>query len=772
MGSEKRILWLLNHTTLRDFEVPMLIDMGYEVFTPKIYQYEFGDLSASVTWDYDYSLSIPEDALNILNACDMYQETLPEQVIRIMNKYFEIAIFGAFTSQIKMLVKTFKGLMIFQAFGLESTMSYSKLFGYDSFSFMNQICSLGDRFWFAATYENLPEVECDYFKKQYVYLPIGLKKDTVNRIWSGGDKRILFIGPRIMTSSYYHKVYQNFKKNFGMIPHVIGGAQMISVPNDPTVLGFLPKEQFDYNMRHLAAMYYHSQEPRHLHYHPLEAVVNGMPLVFMAGGMLDFIGGKNLPGRCENITKARRMLKRLSEGDMTLAEKIVDQQGCLLDTFRKDFCRQKWEEAFQMFRNSMCVNANIKEQKEEFSAKIAIIIPQPYTGGVLDFSVRLALAIQQGANDKGDHVEIVVYHMEHECYREQDYFRQLHQAGIRVASYHWSYKQKEWFQNFASLKKIDRDVFPQQANVLEDGVSNLKDFDYCIYTSDRIPTPCFSLKKHAVVVHDVIQRYIPEMFDLEYEIKRQNNTRQADHVLVTTPYMRDAAINYIGLPESKVVEIPPLYEYVAPIAAVNNENSGHAYFLWATNCSIHKNHKRALKALSEYYAKGGTLKCYITGAMTHLLSPHYTNFQEASSEYTESIRNIIKNNRDLKRNIVIKGEMEKTSYLKCLAGAKFIFHPGYADNGNGACVEALQLGVPVISASYPAMDYMNERLHAGMMMFDPMDSSDIAQKLLLMESEMQQRAKKLPTNQELMQFMVEGQYPLIYDKIRTMIRGY
>lgn len=770
---KKRILWLLNHTTLRNFEIPMLIEMGYEVFVPKIYQYEFGDLSASVTWEYDSTLTIPEDALKILNECDMYNEFVPEQVVKIMNKYFDIAIFGAFVSQIKMLVRSFKGLMIFQAFGLESTMSYSRLFGLDSFSMLDEICSLGDRFWFGATYENLPEVECEYFKKQYVYLPIGLKKDTVNRIWSGGDEKILFIGPRIMTSSYYHQVYRNFKKNFGMLPHVIGGAQMIQVPNDPAILGFLPKEQFDYNMQHLAAMYYHSQEPRHLHYHPLEAVVNGMPLVFMAGGMLDFIGGKDLPGRCKSIAQARNILMRLSAGDKALAEKIISQQGCLLDTFRKDFCRDKWTKAFEIFRQHMAINADNVEKKKVFYAKVAIIIPQPYTGGVLDFSVRLATAINNGAKQQGDNVEIVVYYMEHENYLQKDYFKKLKHEGIRVQSYRWSYKRKEWFHNFANLKKCDRAVLPYEGNVIEDGICNLKDFDYLIYTSDRIPTPCFSIKRHAVVVHDVIQRYVPEMFDLQYEVGRQNNVRQAQSVIVTTPCMKEAAINYIGLPKEHVVEIPPLYENVIQYNQVVNDEKKEKYFLWATNCAVHKNHKRALQALDLYYAKGGKLKCYITGAQTYLFS-QYDNYEvhDDVTHYTKGIQSIIKNNRNLKRNIVVKGEMEKTSYLNCLANAEFIFHPGYADNGNGACVDALQLGVPVLSAKYPAMDYMNERLHANMLMFNPLDEDDITEKLFLMEAEAEQKAKALPAKQELTKFMVEGQYPLIYEKIRKMIRGY
>lgn len=768
---KKRILWLLNHTTLREFEVPMLIEMGYEVFTPKIYQYEFGDLSASVTWEYDASLTIPQDALEFLNRCDMYQEDLPARAIEIMNKYFDIAVFGAFTSQIKMLVRTFRGLMIFQAFGLEATMNYSKLFAMESLTFLDEICNLGERFWFGATYENLPEVECEYFKKQYVYLPIGLKNDTVNRIWSGGDERILFIGPRIMTSPYYHKVYCDFKKNFGMIPHVIGGAQMIQVPNDPAVVGFLPKEQFEYNMRHLAAMYYHSREPRHLHYHPLEAVTNGMPLVFMAGGMLDHIGGGELPGRCETISQARHMLQRLSAGDMNLAEKIVEKQGCLLDTFRNDFCREKWQTAFRLLQERMMVNVSPLKEEQAFCCNIAVIIPQPYTGGVLDFALRLAIAIQNGAEQQKDRVQVIVYYMDDEVYRERDYFEALKLTGIKTRSYRWVYRKKSWFDNLAVLKNYDSGVLPRKANVMEDGISDLRDIDYCIFASDRIPSPFFTVKKHAIVVHDVIQRYVSQMLDFEYEVKRQAGIRSADRVLVTTPCMHEAVMNYIGLADQKIVDIPPLYENVSNILHKPVDRSG-GYFIWATNCAPHKNHKKALRALSDYYAGGGRLKCYVTGANTELFLPQYQEDEKKDTKYATEIRKMIADDMYLQENIIINGELGKISYFQCLSGAEFIFHPGYADNGNGACVEALQLGVPVLSAKYPAMEYMNQRLNANMIFFNPFNVRDMAEKIHYMEYNARRIADNLPSCSELKKYTIDEQFPMIYHEIRSMIRGY
>lgn len=47
---KNRVLWLLNHSTLRSFEIPQLIESGIEeIYLPKKFPYDEGNLSASIT---------------------------------------------------------------------------------------------------------------------------------------------------------------------------------------------------------------------------------------------------------------------------------------------------------------------------------------------------------------------------------------------------------------------------------------------------------------------------------------------------------------------------------------------------------------------------------------------------------------------------------------------------------------------------------------------------------------------------------------------------
>jgi hypothetical protein len=93
-------------------------------------------------------------------------------------------------------------------------------------------------------------------------------------------------------------------------------------------------------------MFYHSQEPRHLHYHPLEAIATGMPLVYMAGGLLEPLGGPDQPGMCRSYDEAREKITRLRNGDAGLREAIRVRQKSILEHFEPARCSRAWRENF------------------------------------------------------------------------------------------------------------------------------------------------------------------------------------------------------------------------------------------------------------------------------------------------------------------------------------------------------------------------------------------------------------------------------------------
>lgn len=84
----KRVLWLLNHKTLMPYEAKLLVELGYEVFTPKVIPTATGFRSGAVDFSYDKTLSIPKRVLARLNSFNFYETAWPSDIVKLLNRYF------------------------------------------------------------------------------------------------------------------------------------------------------------------------------------------------------------------------------------------------------------------------------------------------------------------------------------------------------------------------------------------------------------------------------------------------------------------------------------------------------------------------------------------------------------------------------------------------------------------------------------------------------------------------------------------------------------
>ena len=290
-STQPRVLWLINHSTLRAFEVPLLISLGIEVYTSKLYpRHQAAFRSASADSSFDASLTIPEGDLARLNAHDFYQRPLFPAVRAIVNRHFDAAICGFFPEMIQEFVNDFDGFLFLRAFGLaanDPTPRYSTGCAWAHFW-------TGLRGW--ASGSALQRLFDDTRSRARCVSPCGrsiclwaarrdLEAAGLLDRRTAGDT--VFLPQYQRCAKYYGAIYREFIGAFEDLPHIIGGEQRIPV-DDPAVRGFRPREEILRDYRECAVMFYHSTERRHLHYHPLEAIVYGMPLVFMRQGYLGF----------------------------------------------------------------------------------------------------------------------------------------------------------------------------------------------------------------------------------------------------------------------------------------------------------------------------------------------------------------------------------------------------------------------------------------------------------------------------------------------------
>lgn len=757
-----RVMWLLNHTTLRNFEIQQLKNLGVsEIFVPKKFPYDEGNLSASVTYEYDGNLSLAPFQMALLNAQDWYGE--PELVAwDLVNKYFDIIFIGFFPRQIISACLHFKGAIVLRAFGLGGEETYSKLIC--KLALQSAITRAGKRFRFGMGYMHLVECEEEFIADQAVFMPVGLKNISISDQWVGSKKHIFFVCPRIESSLYFYRIYCDFLKNFIGLPYCVGGAQPIAV-NDENVLGFVTNERYSEIMRQSRVMFYHSQEPNHIHYHPFEAIRAGMPLVFMAGGMLDRMGGEGLPGRSKTVAEARRKIERILADDWHLIESIRNSQTVLLDPMKPENCESAWREGFARIASEL--EAWRAEQaarpKVARRQRVAVILPVGYRGGSLRGALALAKALHLGSRQWKEDADIVFAHLDDPATYPDEEFIDLPYT-ISRRSFHWkilSATEAHRAMQYAGFQGWEPNTDTYM--VPDDGMQQLHDCDLWLIVSDRVLHPVLPIKPVVLMVYDYLQRY-EDLLAHGADMRFLSAARSAERVLVTTEFTQKDALQYAGLEPRKIRKVPMLApDFPIRRSAIRAESSENPFFIWTTNAARHKNHRHAAEALRIYYEElDGQWNCKVTGVNTK-------GILSSELAHLKFISEIFERSEVLHKRVKWMGELPDVQYRHLLAQASFLWHAGRIDNGTFSVIEAACFGVPALSSDYPSMREIDKQFSLNMLWMDPDSPRNMAQQLKKMEFDAIDRRIGLPSEAQLSAQRIENHATAYWKEVRLCL---
>ena len=561
---------------------------------------------------------------------------------------------------------------------------------------------------------------------------------------------------------YYRAIYDDFLAGLGELPYSIGGAQPIAL-NDPNVLGYVSNEQHQLNMEQYRLMFYHSQEPNHIHYHPFEAIRAGMPLVFMAGGMLDSMGGIGLPGRCKSISSARQKIKRILNDDWSLINRIKESQHVLLDSMKPSNCEAAWQKGFTRIEKELASAWSQKAARPlvEKPARIAVILPLGYRGGTLRGALLLAESLYYGSRAAKEAADVVFLHPDEEEYNSGKHFEDLPE-GIACRSFRWntlSADEARRAMRYAGFEEWE----PSAENYIapDDGIAQLEDCDLWLFISDRLSKPVLPLKPMVLVVYDYLQRYESILLDGDDQVFI-STARSAQRVLVTTDFTYQDAVQYAGVEPTRVRKLPilaPGFSQQPDIESAPVRN----YFMWTTNANPHKNHENAAEALRIYYEElDGTLACWVTGVRTrHLLideSPHI-----------KAMADIFAKSKALRKRVKWKGEMPDRAYRRALSQSRFLWHAGRIDNGTFIVIEAARLGTPSLSSQYPAMQEIDQQFGLKLAWMDPYEPREMAKQLRWMEEESSSRRAQLPAKNHWENHSVESLAGAYWQEVRQCL---
>ena len=342
-NSSKNVLYLLNHKTLTDFEVPILIKRGFGVYIPKVlnsinkYEHSFSPPSTL----YDESLKMSAKDYLYLNKINFFCEHPfhDEKLMYILNNNFSSIITTLITKldDLKYLLNNYKGVVYLRIFGNDASYSY-----YTNYLKGNEeIFSKNIKFLFCfkeiIKFENT--IHSYFNSNNSLYVPSGLPDYFFSRYentYRTTSNSCVFVCSKINLCSYYTNVYNTFNKtiqdkNLDFI--ILGKNNEHACKTDNRIKNNLPDEEYFREMSTCIAMYYDSKEPRHLHYHPIEAIIIGLPLIFHTESVLTSFFPIS-PGKCNTDEEVIEKLSKLRNGDILFKNSIIEYQNTIKNIFK------------------------------------------------------------------------------------------------------------------------------------------------------------------------------------------------------------------------------------------------------------------------------------------------------------------------------------------------------------------------------------------------------------------------------------------------------
>jgi glycosyltransferase involved in cell wall biosynthesis len=766
---DKRVLWLINHKTMIEFEPDLFESLGFEVYIPKLFPPTLEFRSLTITYDYDSKLTIPQDALELLNNFDFYSTKITPGIRNIMNTFFSVVIVNTPPFIFSQIIRNFNGIIILRAvgrFGLEKDLSYGHM--YESIlgsSFPDAIKSLGPRFYFGIIARGFEIIEPDYFRQRSLYLPTGLPERFFSSVdsWNGNDPRLLLYCPLINESDYFTQVYDQFKRDFKGIPHLISGQQVEGKIEDPVVIGKVNRNEFDLLLSSLRVLYYYSQEPFHHYDHPLEAIALGMPVIYMKSGNFGNIHtGTDQPGECRTIAEARKKIKRLLSGDIEFTAEIRSKQKNLLRPYTKDYCLSKWRENFIPIITE--VHSFVKPKTK----KIAVMLPAGYTSGTFDAAKSIAKMIYYGSRVAGNPVDVVFSFLAGH-YDSNNDFIDLKKLGLELRETSWEVATKQSVENIMKIEGHLATLNSPEYLIPRDYSSDFLDTECWIIVSDTLICPPAPIRRYGVVIHDCLARYFKEYQAPIAVDGRTATARGADFILSTTPQTREDIISFHGIHPDRVILAP--FEFSMDIDQMpsNDQKISENYFIWPTNDAIHKNHINAIDGLIRYYNEGGKLDVIMTGFGVEKFEINEQLEENQLLPHIVASRRKIKNNKMLKERLRIYPNLSKYEYHSLIKKSRFLWHPALTDNGTFTVVEAAMLGVPGLSSDYPQMRYLDKYFGLNLTFFNQTSPESIAKALTRMEGEYLSKKAQLPDPEKLSQLNWENNAENYYNLIKDLI---
>jgi hypothetical protein len=284
------MLWCSSHSTLAQEEMPLFLEAGFRVI-PLLtdfwtFKYD-ANLDNKICSQWKQSVDLPAEVIKKLQALSFCDDSgrLPfqQEEIDLLNRYVDVVYVTVLPNLAIRLSKAFHGTVIFRPFGHGALNNYSNISRHLGTS--TQELQQSDNFHWVPILTSLQEIETPKICMNATHLGAYVTEERLgNHRWNPATSEPYVVEtiPRINKQPYYFDIYQQYRKDHGHLPlKILGGNQ----PNggdigDSTIVGFLSDDEYYSAAAKARVSIYHGRSRYHIHYHPIEFMAMGVPVLF------------------------------------------------------------------------------------------------------------------------------------------------------------------------------------------------------------------------------------------------------------------------------------------------------------------------------------------------------------------------------------------------------------------------------------------------------------------------------------------------------------
>ncbi len=339
-----RLFWLGMHELLVRTELERFRILGYEVFNPP-YLSDIKDQSVSLKWNPYQESTLPIEIFKKLSGCNFFYSTIPEEILEILNEYFDAVIVTIAPDWLDEIIKGYRGKIIYRTYGQHGLLSDE----------LHQrgllpIIQAKDDFWFVPHAEEALSGEHDWIKERMRVVPycLGDEVFVYKDMWdetAPKSHEISLTCPNI-DNEFFKSHYDYLIDNFSDKHYLYYGRQLREI-SQSNIVGTLDRDVQLQKFLHSKGYLYTYSDPRVCYLPPIEMMTLGGPVLFLEGSLLDSFMPQGAPGRCRSVDEAKHKVSLLLNEDKEFVKGIISSQSEVRKYYSPEYVWPTFDRVFQ-----------------------------------------------------------------------------------------------------------------------------------------------------------------------------------------------------------------------------------------------------------------------------------------------------------------------------------------------------------------------------------------------------------------------------------------